>query len=167
MVATFDPLIWEDPRLLHDAAMPATILTDRLFQLNSSLGLTRYIDNDYRENLHGGNEKWLFSQTLAGTSHPWFFLTPDGVLHHYTGQAAPLTAPAFAALTPLAWADPTLLHEATLPQNPTAAGVTTTITAAGEILITNLVGFQGPMRVVATLSDGLSAVTKTFVVNWE
>jgi ELWxxDGT repeat protein len=102
LIAVLDPLFWEQPALLHDRAQAST--------LDQTLNLR--FEGSYSQDYGGANEKWALGDD------GWYFIKPDGTFYQWDGAANSATGTLLAALAPLFWQQPALLHdtvEQTLP----------------------------------------------------
>ncbi len=121
------------------------------YDLDRQLGLSyagTYYQNDY-----GLNEKWM-----RASSGSWYAILPSGQLRRWAGSVSNM--PLVATFSASYWADPALLHEATLVEPGDV-----TLRLDGNVLtIDPRQGFTGHFRVTVSASDGQAADSETFGV---
>jgi len=115
-----------------------------------------FVNGGLHHNVHGINEKWLYSDT------GWFFILPDGTLYDYVENVSPVSlAQPVAKLETDYYANPLLLVDAPAPTLP-AEGVATV--SGTTVTVTPNTGFGGVLTIRVTASDGLAADSKFFSV---
>ena len=87
----------------------------------------------------------------------WFFLLPDGSLHHWEGSIE--GSPVIATLDETYYADPSRLHESQLPLVSATAEI-----SDGTLTITQDDGFAGRFQVTVTASDGVATTSDSFKI---
>ena len=110
IIATVNPLVYDDPNRLFDAevSIPSNIV-DLLIELRRDEGF--YFTGDYQFDVHGNDEKWFKNR-----DGDWFSMTPDGVLYQWDDVHLE-SNPTGDELNPLVFDDLNLLFDApiTLP----------------------------------------------------
>ncbi len=76
--------------------------------LDQDLGLT--FSGSYSQNFGGQNEKWIRGVTNA-FNNPWYFIKPSGQFFAWNGTPNQAAGTQLAALEPIFWAFPQLLHD--------------------------------------------------------
>jgi hypothetical protein len=99
LIAHLAPFFWEHPGRLHDT----TTLQTLPLILDQTLNL--HFGGSYHQDYGGANEKWVLGD--AG----WHFIKPTGELFRWDGAASSATGTLIAALDPLFWEQPALLHD--------------------------------------------------------
>jgi hypothetical protein len=139
----------------------ALTATQDAYALVTQYGLA--FSGDYWTNLHGMNEKWLWSYAMGGLA---VCILPDGTIRRYdpAGTAAMLSdADLLGRVDPSYYANPLLLVDMAAPSS--MAPPATLSVAGAQLTVTPNAQFSGPIYVVVTATDGQTSVKKTFVVN--
>ena len=127
-------------------------------ELDSRLGLR--FTGSYSENWGGAGEKWM-----QRTSGDWYFITPTGALHQWTGAATGsgfLTGSPFVASFDASFhADPSKLHDAPAPAP--LSGSTATLNAS-RLVVDPGTDFRDILFVTMSATDPFGSVTQTFAV---
>jgi subtilisin family serine protease len=135
--------------------------TQDAYALVTQYGLA--FSGDYWTNLHGMNEKWLWSYAMGGLVA---FILPDGTIHRYSaaGNAAMLSeANLLGRVDPSYYVNPLLLVDSVAPSSITPPA---TLSISGtQLTVTPNAQFSGPIYVVVTASDSQTSVKTIFVVN--
>jgi len=128
-------------------------LAEQAYALDQQLGL-KFMGN-YYENDYGLGEKWLRGGDGTGA---WYCLLPNGEVRRWTGSVSNM--PWVATLSPTYWADPSLLHDASLTQPGDVS-----LRLDGNVLsIDPRDGFRGSFRVQVSASDGSLSDSESFKV---
>jgi hypothetical protein len=124
----------------------------------------------YWTNLHGMNEKWLWSYAMGGMVA---CILPDGTVRRYdaAGTSAMLSdADLLARVDPIYYANPLLLTA--LPMTATAAATSMSAVAVAsmsisgsQLTVTPAASFTGNLFVVITASEGSFTTKKSFMVS--
>ncbi|HUG90136.1 MAG TPA: matrixin family metalloprotease, partial [Planctomycetaceae bacterium] len=137
-------------------------LEELAWQLDQQLGL-RYTGS-YSTNWGGAGEKWM--QSASGT---WYFITPSGTFHRWTGAPAGATfvssSPLVATLDSRFHADPSRLHNAPTPTAGDVGGSTAQLLNGRQLVVTPGEGFLGNLVINVTASDGVNQVSGTRTVS--
>ena len=164
-VSQLSPRHHADPSLLYDAPVPNVGDRDQrmateAYRLDQTLQLR--IEGDYSENWGGLEEKWIKG------AQGWFFITPDGKLYHPSRKtAAQVVLMASTLVSDILderyYADPSLLHEAQLPEGGEVGPDRSRVEVVdGNLQITPAEWYVGEMQVSVTATDGYEWIEKTF-----
>ena len=132
-------------------------LANVAYQLDQQLGLwaePSRIAANYYYNYNGLQEKWI-----GGSNDTYYGLFPNGELRRWTGSLETMTL--VATLDRSYYDNPATLLEA----QPTPVGVAAAVSAGGVLTIDPPTGFVGDVQVAVTVSDGVSADTKSFTLH--
>ncbi|HUG92709.1 MAG TPA: hypothetical protein VML55_17845, partial [Planctomycetaceae bacterium] len=147
-----------DP-LTYQAELVGDPLLEQAYELDQQLGL-RFTGN-FSQNWGGANEKWL--QSASGV---WHFITPEGTLYRWNGTPRGSGflsgSTVVATLDSSFWAEPARLYNAAPPSASTDSSVSVD---GNQIVVTPHAGFTGVLRLRISVSDGLTSVSRTILVN--